>query len=202
MKKLINWVKDYGYAYRLHALAVVIVLALVISLIVHYASIVEPDYVVVVATEEETLLAMQYEAINTQLEQHGDDINGDGKVTVELLYVTLADIETNPNAYAAYQTRLAVELSAERWGIIAFDEKAYQHMLELELLKDSDYRNEAGEFTAWNWKGSRFYNDVNDISENRADLYFAPRIAPPDASEKVKNAAENGSALLERIIAY
>lgn len=201
MKKLIKWIKDYGYAYRFTAIVVAAVLVFAVSLIVHYASIVNPDYVAVVVTEDETLLTMQADAINTQLEQYGDDLNGDGRVKVELLYVTLADIDTNPNAYAAYQTMLATEISGERWGLVAFDEKAYRHMTELELLKAEDYQNEAGELNAWKWKGSRFYHEVNDISQIRTDLYFAARVAPEGASEKVRAAAENGKTLLERISA-
>lgn len=200
IKRAVDWVKNYGYAYKVTAIVAVAVLAFVISLVVHYASIVDPDYVVVIAVEDSLMVNQQHEAIKTQLEQYGDDINGDGKVVIEQLYISLADINTNPNAYAAQQMMLATELSGDRWGIIAFDKSAFKRMADLELINTADYTDAAGKINAWQWNGSAFFNQVFGISETDAELYFAARVAPEGASDKVVRAAENGAELLKRVI--
>lgn len=199
--RISDWVKNYGYAYRLMAIGIVVAATIVISFVVHYATMVSPDYVVVATTADDNLVPSQYGAIRTQLEQYGDDLNGDGKVVVELVYATLYGNVNNANAYAAERTVLSTEMNGDRWGIVVFDENAYHEMVKSSLLEEGAYQNENGEITAWNWEGSRFYQEVMEISETDASLYFAVRNVPEGASEKVRQAAENGRTLLERVAA-
>lgn len=204
MKKIFvrvrEWIKNYGYAYKITAIVVAVALVIGIYLIVHYATMVTPDYVVVMTTQENNLIASQRTALKTCLEEYGEDLNGDGKVVVELAYSTLFGNENNANAYGAERARLSVTMNEDRWGIVAFDPGAYQYMKKVGLLSKGMYQDTSGNFTAWNWKDSQFYHDVNAISEIKMDLYFGIRQAPEGASEKVQAAAKNGNSLLERVI--
>lgn len=204
MKKIFisirDWVKNYGYAYKLTAVVAAVVLGIAIYLIVHYATLVNPDYVVVVASQENNFIVSQRNAMQACLEEYGEDVNGDGKVVVELFYATLYGNEHDANSYAAERTRLAVELNAKRWGIVAFDGEAYEYMQQAELLPQGAYQDDEGNFSAWNWKESKFYRDVNELSETNAELYFGVRDVPENAPEKVRQAAENGKKLLERVV--
>lgn len=195
-----DWIKNYGYAYKVTAIVVAVVLVIVIYLIVHYATMVTPDYVVVMTTQENNLIASQRTALKTCLEEYGEDLNGDGKVVVELAYSTLFGNENNANAYGAERARLSVAMNEDRWGVVAFDPGAYQYMVQVALLPMGIYQDVSGKFTVWNWKDSQLYQDVNAISETDVDLYFAVRQAPEGVSEKVKQAVKNGNALLERVI--
>ncbi len=195
-----DWIKNYGYAYKVTAIVIAVILVIAIYFIVHYATLVHPDYVVIVTTQDDNLIVSQQNALKTCLEEYGEDLNNDGKISVEVVYATLWGNQNNAHAYAAERTRLSAEIYADRWGFVAFDAGAYDYMQQFKLLPQGEYQDESGAFTVWNWKGSQLYEDVNAIAETTTDLYFGVRNVSEDASDKVRQAAENGKELLERII--
>lgn len=197
MKKLLGWVKEYGYFYKITALVATAVLCLAVYLIVHYATLVIPDYTVVIAAKGESLMISQQEAIRESLEKYGEDLNGDGKVAVEILYSALYTDRSNANAYGAEVARLSAEINSDRWSVLIFDSEAYLKMQEMKLLKDDSYKNADGTFSAWNWKGSGFKEEVYKKSATDADLYFASR--EPGGNEKTDKRSSEGVQLIERI---
>ena len=147
----------------------------------------DPDYLVVLATEE--MVADGWaDLLGEEMASYGRDLDGDGKVevTVEALYTGGRD-----QVAMANQTKLMAHLSAGDVMFIVMDQASYEDTILPQLTDDYrfyevigvdvDGMSEDGRY--WNWKDDpmRSKMGLDELPEN---LYFGVREADGMAGGK------------------
>lgn len=107
--------QNYWYHFKWHTIAGVLLIAILSVLIVQCASRQNYDFITVVYTHT-PIESGRMEKIEEYLERFGEDIDGDGKVSIEVVNCSFADTQsnsmTNQAAVAKVQSMIAAEPKA------------------------------------------------------------------------------------------
>lgn len=94
-------IENFWYHYRVHTLVALLAFVTLAVSVVQCSTKPDYDYKIVVATRSITLSTIQIDDIKKELEQYGEDLNGDGKVNLLLVDCTL------DSSFSDYQNQLA-----------------------------------------------------------------------------------------------
>ena len=104
MKKIFNWLKNYLYYYKFRIIVVLIVAAIAGFAIFQAATREKYDYSVYICISK-TAMSEFNRSIEAACAQFGEDVNGDGKVNVQVIDLSY-DFSDPKSQAALYKTTL------------------------------------------------------------------------------------------------
>lgn len=195
---------NYWYHYKwltIGCLAGVIVLVI---LIVQMVTVDRPDYTLLLVTNK-AYMPQQTEALERFLEQYGEDIDGDGKVEVEILecYLNKADTQT----YYANSQMMQVHLMAGDVMLYAYEPELYEQFMSTDAMKEAQFFTPLGtdadglaeDGTYWNWKDDPRITGDEVLSAFPEELYFGVRQSTGTAKDSV-DMHDQGMRLLQALM--
>lgn len=189
MKKIFNWLKNYLYYYKFRIIAAVIALAIAAVAIYQAATREKYDYSVYLCISE-TAMSEFNRSIEASFSQFGEDVNGDGKVNVQVIDLSYDFADPKSNDAMSKTTLLGGELSSGGHYIFLYDEKYY----EKTLSNMFEQRNGLTEHdrTASKISGNALeyikagLSAVNFDPESVPEMYISLRKAPDETDKQYK----------------
>lgn len=133
-------IENFWYHYKYHSIALIIVFVTLAVSITQCSLKPDYDYKIVVATRSMTLSTIQLDAVKSELNHYGEDVNGDGEVNLLLVDCTL-DGNTSD-----YQTLLAKQ--QKLMALLMTDTEAMLFLTDDKCLEWIDSLNERSHFIA------------------------------------------------------
>ncbi|MBO5105330.1 MAG: hypothetical protein J6C29_00350 [Clostridia bacterium] len=133
-------IENFWYHYKYHSIALIIVFVTLAVSITQCSLKPDYDYKIVVATRSMTLSTIQLDAVKSELNRYGEDVNGDGEVNLLLVDCTL-DGNTSD-----YQTLLAKQ--QKLMALLMTDTEAMLFLTDDKCLEWIDSLNERSHFIA------------------------------------------------------
>lgn len=187
---------NFWYYYKWYFLIGIVVAAVIAFSVGQCASNVQPDYLVLMSTVNPA--EAQYEgALQTQLTRYGEDINHDGKVTVEIMDASYNATNGDPQVVEANMAKLVAQLSSNDCILLITDATQFSMLKQQNVLQSLPFLKDQDGY-AFDWKGSPLYeaSSQNVLPE---DLYFSIRVVSSTNATAAKNEAA-AEALLQRVI--
>lgn len=128
MKKIFNWLKNYLYYYKFRIIVVLIVAAIAGFAIFQAATREKYDYSVYICISK-TAMSEFNRSIEAACAQFGEDVNGDGKVNVQVIDLSYDFSDPKSQAALSKTTLLGGELSSGGHYIFLYDDKYYEKTL-------------------------------------------------------------------------
>ena len=197
-----DWFSNLWYHYKWAIVGGVFAVAVLAILLWQTFTKENPDYRICMACGSAVPDAA-IEILEDTLEQYGKDVNGDGKVIVQIqmLAVNSKDVVGNSTLAANNRQAVVVQLSTRDTAIFAFDPVYYESLKE-NLAKEKPLldpmKNAAPE-----GDGTYFVWDIKpllpkDLQEFACDpLYVGVRSTDGDLTAEERQAAADAKALLD-----
>ncbi len=180
-KKLDNfWYYYKGWVIFGICAVVFIAVAIAYNIVTHE----DYDYKVLLVTDEfvpDTLGATgvnEIYSLRQALEKYGTDLNGDGEVNVEVLFISSKDGGMYNHTGATMELMTTIKLGQVMLYIS--DQVMYEEILKTNAAEPID--TPAGKEMGFNWKDSRFRKSPG-LERFPDDMYFTVRVI----SENIKN---------------
>ncbi len=162
----------FWYYYKWPVIVIALMVAIFTFFTVQCATRTKADYSVVLYLNQ-TVSLEQRIVLQEMLARSGEDLNGDGKVEVEVFDVSFSDRETNTNVISANRIKAMGQMSLSDSMIYITDQKRFPEYLEYGLFQTLDWLPDR-EGCAWNWKGSEMQQTLSEFGLPE-DLYFSLR---------------------------
>lgn len=190
-----SWLENFWYHHKVGTLIGAFGLVVLTVLIVSMVTRVNPDYKAVMVTEN-GLLPDEVTYFEGILAQYGEDINGDGKVVVNINNLTLgAQAYANQQASAqALQIQLVTgdtllylyEPTYEQWFTAVGQDGAQCLLTELPFSDEGVSEDKI----SWNWSGNTHREQDVILARFPKDLHFGVRYAVPNNEESAEEYAQ------------
>lgn len=159
-----GWLENFWYHHKWKVILGGAFLAIGVFLLVHTLSRTDPDYLICLVSMQE-VDSNAAERLETILEQYGEDLNGDGKVVVEIQCLNVSsgtESAANPSAVTNQQAVLG-HMMAKDVDLWAFAPEYYttsirsalgdesRFFLPLTTMQEVSGVSEDGVY--WNWEG-------------------------------------------------
>ena len=121
--------ENFWYYYKIHVIVILAGCCLVGAFIYEMATKINPDYEIAVLTTQSPPVDFA-DVFGKELEQYGYDLNGDGRVSVQINSYVLGgedDDMVDPNQQMASVTRFTVDLSEGSSIIYITDEESFSN---------------------------------------------------------------------------
>lgn len=164
MQKLKKWWLNYWYHYKTPTIAGLFALGLVIFVLFQILNRPSYDFSVYLYTNDTTTSASQ-NALKKAVEKHAFDVNGDGKVNVQVNDFSFDTIKTGGQQAATKVQALFAELSLAKNFLIFTDEYRLQELLEQDILNKEDFFKE-NQNRSISLKDTTFLNEVKKEIES------------------------------------
>lgn len=180
--------ENYWYHYKWHtigALFIVVVLAITIGQMVNRD---DPDYTIMLVTEN-GVPEGAVQRFAAELEAVGRDLDGDGKVEVQVMPITMGQGQLA----AASAQQMVVHIAAADVLFFAFEPAYYEQYVTKNTTEEYQFLAKIGvedtgifdDGRAWNWKNyTRRTQDALLSEYMPEDLYFGVRDAVGAADKK------------------
>lgn len=132
-------VANYWYHFKWHTIGALMLIAVLSVLIVQCASRQNYDFITVVYTHT-PIESGRMEKIEEYLEQFSEDIDGDGKVSIEVVNCSFADTQSNSTTNQAAVAKVQ--------SMIAAEPKAVLYIVDKKAVNTLNSLNEKGFFDA------------------------------------------------------
>lgn len=118
-----TWENYYWYYYKWHYLIIGMIVIAIIICTAQCVSKDNPDYYVLFSADRyitDTALT----EVTTEMEKHSEDLNGDGKVTVQAINCTYASNDENPALKNSARQQAMLQLQSKETVIWILDDEA------------------------------------------------------------------------------
>ena len=121
---------NFWYYHKLHVLIAIVIVSLLVFFVHDMTSRVNPDYEIGMITQT-TYSTEAADQLESQLAKFGEDLNGDGKVVVQVNSYTVTDSSSSsqnvdPNAQMAGFVKLSADFSEGTSMIFITDDASFQ----------------------------------------------------------------------------
>lgn len=194
--------ENFWYHHKLKFWLILFAVVVLVIIIVQFATRDEPDYRVLFISEK-TYTDKDLEQLAAYLEQFGKDLDGDGKVEVEVENCCFTADQNRDSSIQQIQAHL---VSGDRLFFI-WDPAGYEYFRQtvLDEYEGTDYLatitvQDAGlikEGTVWSWSEDDRVSE--EMRERWPDLYFGVRNG--GSSKESKTLFKDSFSLLEALVA-
>lgn len=188
MKKIFNWFNNYFYYYKFRIIIVLIVAAIAGFAVFHVATREKYDYSVYICISKTAMSEFNH-SIEASLAQFGEDINGDGKVNVQVIDLSYDFSDPKSQNALSKTTLLGGELSSGGHYIFLYDDKYYEKTLTKMFECQEGLTEHDG--TAAKVSGDALeyikagLTAVNFDPESVPEMYISLRKAPDENSKQM-----------------
>ncbi len=204
MKKILNWIKNYWYYYKIRVLVAVMVLALVVFGIYEFASRENYDYTVYLCVSENASSEF-IGAVKAAVSQYGEDVDQSGEVKVQLIDLSYDFTSSDDENSLAKTALLGGELQTGGHYIFFYDIDYYEEYL-MGLFESNDALTK-NDNTAYELKDTDLeslmkagLSSVNFDPDSLPELYMSLRCAPEDTKSDNYTTYKNDKQLFLNII--
>lgn len=173
--------ENFWYHHKVAFFLILFAVVLLVVLLVHTLTRNEPDYRVLLMTEN-AYTKEELSALTALLEMYGEDLDGDGEVEIQIQNCVLGkDVDTTQNS--SYQ-QVQAHLVAGDILFFMWEPAVYEDYMEklanvsdagMDFLTtipvDSEHLLEEGK--VWSWKGDS--RPIPELQERSPELYFTVR---------------------------
>ena len=194
-KDLKGKIGHYWYYYKWMIIAGVCVIGLVILFLVQVVFKPKADYTIVLGMDT-YVMDEQIEPIRDYLEQFAEDVNGDGKIKIDIYNMTGSLDDTQNRDLQS--KRFTSEMMLGNITLVIADQDFYAFVKGDEVFSD-DYGDE--NIRGYNWCGTDIQQQCSPYFP--ADLYFCMRQVEGTSFETVEKVMEKYNAckaLLDKMI--
>lgn len=194
--------ENFWYHHKLKFWLILFAVVVLVVVIVQFATRDDPDYRVMLITEK-PYLDKELDELAAYLEKYGKDLDGDGKVEVEIENCCFTADQNRNSSIQQIQAHVA---TGDRMFFI-WDPKGYDYFKEnfIDQYEGDSYLTaltvqDAGlieDGTVWSWSEDDRRSEA--LRERWPDLYFGVRYA--GKSEESKQLHKDSFALLEALVA-
>ena len=131
--------QNYWYHFKWHTIGAVVLTAILAVMITQCVSREKYDFITILYTHS-PIESGRIEKIEEYLEQYAEDIDGDGKVSVEVVDCTFIDTNSNSQTNQAAMAKIQAMIAAEP--------KAVLYIVDQKAINDLNALNENGFFDA------------------------------------------------------
>lgn len=178
-------VENFWYYYKWRVLVpAFVVIFFGIAIIHQIVTHVNYDYKVMLVTNDfvpDTYGASgvnELENLKSALEMYGRDLNGDGKVNIEVLFVSSR--QNSVDSFLGARTKLMTAVQLGEVMLFISDEVMFEELVGAGVAEPVE--TPEGEADGFNWKDSEF-RKAEGLERFPDDLYFTVRVI----SENIKN---------------
>mgnify|MGYP000425222376 CR=1 FL=1 len=194
-KDLKGKIGHYWYYYKWMIIAGICVAGLIILFLVQVVFKTRADYTIILGMDT-YVMDEQVEPIREYLEQYAEDVNGDGKVKIDIYNMTgsLDDVQNR----SLQSNRFFSEIQLGNVMLVITDQDFYNFVKGDEVFSD-EYGDE--NIKGYNWSGTDIQQKCSPYFP--ADLYFCLRQIDGTAfasNEKVTAKYNAAKALLDKMI--
>lgn len=188
MKKIFNWIKNYLYYYKFRIIAASIALAIAGVAVYQVATKEKYDYSVYLCISKTAMSEFNH-SIEASFAQFGEDVNGDGKVNVQVIDLSYDFSDPKSQNALSKTTLLGGELSSGGHYIFIYDERYYEKTLAEMFDKQVGLNEHNG--TAAKVSGDALeyikagLSSVNFDPESVPEMYISLRKAPSHNEEQM-----------------
>ena len=171
----IEWkerLSHFWYYYKWPVMITALVVIILAFFTVQCANRTKADYSVVLYLNQSVSLEQRI-ALQEMLARSGEDINGDGKVEVEVFDVSFSNKETNTNVVSANRIKAMGQMSLSDTMIHITDEVRFPEYKEYDLFQQLGWLPDR-EGYAWDWQGSELELTLTEFGLPE-HLYFSLR---------------------------
>ena len=190
-----SWLENFWYHHKVGIMIVSVTLVALTVIIVQTVTRVRPDYTAVLVTEN-ALMSEEVAYLEQVLADYGEDVNGDGKVVVDINNLFLGGkVYANQDANAqALQMQLITgdtllylyEPSYEERLTAVGRDNAHCFLTEIPFTADGVRENKL----SWNWAGHTRREQDALLEIFPKDVCFGVRYAVPDDEESAAEYAQ------------
>lgn len=127
MSKIKAKLENFWYYYKWHTLIGVFLAAVAAFSVWQFVTAEDYDYTVMLYTSRSTTSALS-QALENTLEQVGGDLNGDGKVSVQVINVSYSDMEQDKGFKISQAQALRGELLSDRCFLCITDDTRFSQI--------------------------------------------------------------------------
>ena len=118
-----TWENYYWYYYKWHYLIIGMIVIAIIICTAQCAAKENPDYYVLFSADR-YITDNALTEVTTEMEKHSEDLNGDGKVTVQAINCTYASNDENPALKNSARQQAMLQLQSKETVIWILDDEA------------------------------------------------------------------------------
>ena len=189
--------ENFWYHHKLKFWLILFAVVVVTIMVVQGINKDDPDYRVLLLTKE-LYSAQDLAALEALLEQYGEDVDGDGKVEIQVENCQYGPhVEQSRNS--GIQQVQAHLVAADRMFFM-MEPDAYKYFtrtLEDSISEKDFFAPLEGDTTVWDWKGDP--RPIAELKEQAPSLYFGVR-ATKGTAGKAAELYEQSMTLLENFI--
>ncbi|MGN0115646.1 MAG: hypothetical protein ACI396_09985 [Acutalibacteraceae bacterium] len=188
MKKIFNWLKNYLYYYKFRIIIVLIVAAIAGFAVFQVATREKYDYSVYLCISKTAMSEFNH-SIEASFAQFGEDVNGDGKVNVQVIDLSYDFSDPKSDNALSKTTLLGGELSSGGHYIFLYDDRYYEKTLT-EMFEQQEGLTEHDGTAALVSGDALEYikaglTAVNFDPESVPEMYISLRKAPNEGSKQM-----------------
>ncbi len=192
---------NYWYHYKGRTILIVFLVAVFGFTGWQFVTKEKPDYVVMTAFDKALAPDIIY-CIEDYLAPYGEDINGDGKVIVDVYDVSTS---SNNDIQKSNATKMMAELQNGEIMLFIVDDVYFDMLYELDVFEENEFFKERDGF-ACSLRESDLTDKLNSIQAKfiNHDYYIAKRVVKGTTFERVEKSLRSEKeslVLLERLIA-
>lgn len=165
-----------------------------------FATKVRPDYVVMMAFDKTVTPDIVY-CVEDYLAPYGEDLNGDGKVVVDVYDISASN---NPDVQKANATKIMAELHNGEIMLFIVDGAYFDKLHDLEVFEKNESFPDLDSY-AYCLRGTGLEDALNGVQEKfiNHDFYIAKRVVKGTSFENVEKsikAEKESLELLDRLL--
>lgn len=196
--------ENYWYHYKWVTIGCIAGAVILAVLIGQMLTVDRADYTMLLVTDK-AYTTPQLEAMEQWMAQYGEDVDGDGKVEVEIVNCYLG--ATDSQTYYANSQVMQVHLMAGDVMLYAYEPDQYEQFIHTDAVKDAHFFTPLGEETPglsedgtyWNWSGDSRVTGDAVLSTLPEELYFGVRQASGTAKDS-RDMHEQGMRLVQAMM--
>lgn len=120
--------QNYWYHFKWHTIGAIALIAVISVMVVQCASRESYDFITVVYTHT-AIESGRIEKMEEYIEKYAEDIDGDGKVSVEVIDCSFADTNSNSQSNQAAIAKIQAMIAAEPKAVLyIFDDKGFNDL--------------------------------------------------------------------------
>ncbi len=117
-------IQNFWYHYKYHSIVFLLAVVTLAVSIAQCATKTNYDYKIIVATRSMTLSSIQLDAVQKELKQYGEDLNGDGEVNILLVDCTMDSNQSDFQTAYGKQQKLQVLLMGDPEAMLFLTDKS------------------------------------------------------------------------------
>lgn len=204
-KSFLHWLDNFWYHYKWWTLFALFLLIVIGSGIYFAVTDIKYDYNIAYVTYSPISMT-QMDKFDKEIAKYAEDVNGNGKVDVNVQYYNMGTINDDLNGHVSNLVNLQSDINNAQSTIFIVDKEAFEFIQKNYKCfgnQDGSYADQSMDLEklGWNWSGTALYGKMSYYGFPE-DLYFVVRTLDNTKFSDQKKPVQHSNAslvMLEKI---